>query len=508
MSGTISLPPNLVLRDILLSAFNCRRLILFMTLAIMTLSAQIAYQVEPGYKAHSTLLVLLGTEHAYRPAAGQQFMNTGGVDAEQVLRTEASILSSVDLHRSVIREIGLARLYPKLLEPPGLLSRWYTDAKTWVSQTTGLTEIARTDPIADDPMMRALEKFASNLAIAVDKKTSVITLTFTNPNRELSAEVLRVLEERYFTLRSTLYGDVQAPIVRLRLDAVGKQLAEADQTLATFKRDHDIGSFADRRQILMRQQGDLEASLAKAESAIAEHQARLTQLNQQLAAASGARRGGTPSASAPLQGMVDTYRRREQEAQTRYRGSPAVDEARRQQLERETDIARMQATQAFSVQTDRNKAEAELQAGLAGRDTIKAQLAALTGQIDALNAEELELQRLERNRGILEDNYKAVAKILDERQVIETVDANRQSSVRVVQPPTAPALPQPIRRLILIAGAVVSVLLAIGITLMSHFFRSSYLRPEALEFDTGLAVLATVPEMKSLGRSSALVVRG
>jgi uncharacterized protein involved in exopolysaccharide biosynthesis len=510
MSGTtLSLPPSLVMRDLLLSAFNCRRLILFVTAAVMALCIQLALWVEPPYKARSSLLVLMGTEYTFRPAAGQQFSNSGGgIDAEQILRTEASILGSPDLHRAVIKRLTIEKLYPKLLEPPGPVQQWITHARAYIGELTGTPGLGSNDPAANDPMLSAIEKFSNNLSIAVDRKTSVISLAFTHPDRLTSAEVLRVLEEEYFTLRTKLYDDVQAPIVRMRQEAVGKQLAEADMALARFKQQHDIASFADRRVILMRQQGDLEASLAKTEGLIAAHEARLTQLNQQLATAAGGKKGAPPVAASALQSMVQTYRQRQEEAQTAYRGSPAMDEARRQMLERETDIAKMQATQAYSIQGDRNKTEADLRGSLASRDAVKEQLAALTKQIDALNREETELHQLERNRTIVEDNYKAVSKILDERQVVEIVDANRQSSVRVVQPPLAPAYPQPLRRLILAAGVVGSILLAIAITLFSHFFRASYLRPEALEFDTGLAVLTTVPETRALGRSNALVVPG
>ena len=206
--------------------------------------------------------------------------------------------------------------------------------------------------------------------------------------------------------------------------------------------------------------------------------------------------------------MVQAYQKREEDAQTRYRGSPAVDEARRQMLERETDIARMQATQAYGVQTDRNKTEADLRSGLAGHDIIAAQLTTLNKQIDTLNADEVQLHGLERNRAILEDNYKAVSKILDERQTVEAVEAHRESSVRIIQPPRVPALPQPTRQLILVAGLIVSFLFSIAAILMSHLFRAIYLRPEALEMDTGLIVLASVPEMRGIGgpSSSVLVV--
>jgi uncharacterized protein involved in exopolysaccharide biosynthesis len=510
MSGTtLGLPPSLVMRDVLLSAFNSRRLILFTVAAVMALSVQLALWVEPPYQARSSLLVLMGSEHAFRPAAGQPSGNTGGgIDAEQVLRTEAAILASADLHRTVIKRLTVEKLYPRLLAPPGWVERWFTQAKAYIGELSGQPNLGTDDPAASDPLLRAIDKFASDLSIAVDRKTSVIGLAFTHPDRTLSADALRLLEEEYFPLRAKLFNDVQAPIVHLRQEAVGKQLAEADAALARFKKKHDIANFSDRRAILMRQQGELEASLTRTEGMIAELQARLTQLNQQLTAAAGGKKGAPVSAAAPLQSMVQTYRQRQEEAQTTYRGSLAMDEARRQMLERESDIAKMRATQAYSIQSDRNRTDADLRGSLAVRDATKERLGGLIRQIEALNREEIELLQLERNRSILEDNYKSVSKMLDERQVMEAVAANRQSSVRVVQPPLAPADPQPIRRLILAAGVIGSVLLTIAITLLSHFFRASYLRPEALEFDTGLAVLTTVPETRALGRSNALISPG
>jgi uncharacterized protein involved in exopolysaccharide biosynthesis len=506
MNETLALPPRLVMRDLLLTAFSQKGRIFLIFFCIMALAVAIAVQVQPDYKARSSVLVLMGTEHSFRPAAGQQFVNSGGVDAEQILRTESSILASDDLHRTVIREIGIERMFPKLLEKPGPVAQWIADMRRVVTDTLGLTEKS-TDAAgaAADPMSRAIDAFAHNLTIAVDKKSSVIGLEYTNPDKVVSADALRVLETQYLVLRAKLYGDVQAPIVQVQQATVGKQLADADAALQNFKQQHDISNFAERRQILLRQQGDLEAALTKSESTIAEQNARLTQLNQQLASVAGNKKGA-PNAAAALQGMVQAYQQRQEDAQTRYRGSPAVDDARRQMLERETDIARMQATQAYGVQTDRNKTEADLRASLAGHDSITAQLTALNKQVSSLDADESNLHQLERNRAILEDNYKAVSKILDERQTVEAVEAHRESSVRVIQPPRVPTLPQPTRRLILMAGIVVSMLFSISSILMAHFFRAIYLRPEALEMDTGLTVLASVPEMRGIGRRSSSVL--
>jgi uncharacterized protein involved in exopolysaccharide biosynthesis len=506
MNETIALPARLVMRDLMLTAFTQKARILLIFFVIMALSVLIAVQIKPDYKARSSLLVLMGTEYTFRPAAGQNSVSNGGLEAEQVLRTESSILSSDDLHRTVVRELGVEKMYPKLLEKPGPVGQWIDDMKRFVTDTLGITERSTATGPAD-PMTQAVELFARNLTVTVDKKSSVIGVDFANPDKNVAADALRILETQYLVLRAKLYGDVQAPIVQVQQDVVGKQLADAAAALQTFKQQHDISNFSERRAILLQQQGGLETALTKSEATIAEQNARLTQLNQQLGVVAGSKKGA-PNAAAALQGMVQAYRQNEADAQTHYRGSPAVDDARRQALERETDIARMQATQAYGVQTDRNKAEADLKSSLAGHDAIASQLTALDKQVDALDAEESQLHQLELNRAILEDNYKAVSKILDERQTMEAVESHRESSVRVIQPPRVPARPEPTRRLILLAGIVVSMLLSIGSILVSHFFRAIYLRPEALEMDTGLTVLASVPEMRSIGgpSSSVLVV--
>src|ERR1700755_1154987 len=140
MNETLALPPRLVIRDLMLTAFSQKARIFLIFFCIMALSIVIAVQIQPDYKSKSTLLVLLGTEHTFRPAAGQQFMNSGGVDAEQVLRTESSILGSDDLHRTVIREIGIGKMYPKLLEKPGPIGQWFEDTRRFVTDSIGMTE--------------------------------------------------------------------------------------------------------------------------------------------------------------------------------------------------------------------------------------------------------------------------------------------------------------------------------------------------------------------------------
>jgi uncharacterized protein involved in exopolysaccharide biosynthesis len=503
MSTTVSVPSSIVIRDLLLMLWFSRRRIFLIMVVTMAAATYIAFQIEPKYQARSTLLILLGPEHAVRPLAGQQTTNNFNIDPEQVFRTEADILDSNDLQRGVIEQIGVANLYPELLKPPSPIAQWIKQARAQATAFLGLHSGPAAPP---EPIVQAEKKFAQNFGVNVDRKSNMIQVAFEHPDRLMSAQVLRLVEARYFALRGKLFSDQQLPIVQADENRARDQLAAADAKLADFKRVHNVANFADRQRILMTEQGALEDQLAKVDGTIAGLQARRGDLAQQLKVASGqANSKNAPDAAAPLQGIVSAYQKRQQEAETTYRGSPAYDAARTEILKSQADVAKMRSTQAFSVSQELNKTDADLRTNQATRDTIKAQLDDISTQLADINANETQLHELERTRGVLEDNYRGIAKIASDRKVVEDVDVHRESSVRVVEAPRVPDQPVAIRSSILLIGAIVGLVLSTVVSLMSGFFRGVYLRPEALEADTGLVVLSVVPDDRSLSNPNILV---
>jgi uncharacterized protein involved in exopolysaccharide biosynthesis len=489
----------------MLALWFSRRRILLIMITAMALAAYAAVLVVPKYQSKSSLLVLLGPEYGLRPLANQGTLSGINVDTEQLLHTEADILYSDDLHRSVIEQIGAAKLYPDLLKPPGPLTQFVRQARSYVTDFVGIKDGSQSLG-RPEPVVAAQRLFADNFGVNVDKKSHVITIYFQHPDPVLAAQVLTTLEARYFELRARLFADKQAAIVEAAQDQSGAQLAAADAKLAEFKRVHNVADFAERQKILLTEQGALEDQLSKAESAIAGMQARLNGLMQQLRLASGQANGkAAPNAAGPLQGMVDAYQKRQSEALTTYRGSPAYDTARSEMMKAQEEIAKMRSTQAFSVQTELNKTEADLRTNEATRDAIKSQLADIGKELASIRVDESQLHELDRTRAVLEDNYKAIAKVATDRQVIEDVDAHRQPSVRVVEAPRVPDRPQAMRMQILVIGTVAGIILSLIASLMSRFFHGVYLRPEALEVDTGLAVLAVVPDQRSLANPVVLV---
>jgi uncharacterized protein involved in exopolysaccharide biosynthesis len=506
MSASTSIPASIVLRDMMLMLLYGRRRMLAIMALVMAATLAIALQIERRYEANSSMLVLFGSEYSFRPTAGQQMSTGAAVEYEQILRTEADILGNAALYRSVIQTIGIGQLYPKLVEPPGMFDRLLTEAKTYLNRFLQTSASGETSDKGADVLTEATLKFASNLGIAVDRRSAVIRATFTHTDPKLAAAALALLEAKYFEMRGKLFDDIQAPIVGARQNAVGAQLAAADTELNTFKREHDIASFPERQRILLAQQGRLEDDLTRTDSTISGLQARVAELDQQVKLASGQTGGkGAGNAAAPLQAVVDAYRRRQTEAETTYRGSPAVDSARTEMLKSIGELGKMRSNQAFLLAQEFDKAQADLRTNMAARDTIQRQLTDTHAEVTSIQAQEGRLHELERARSVLEDNYRAVAKILDERRVVESVNSNRQPSVRVVEAPVVPTMPLPTRRLVLMAGALIAAILGLLSVLAPSLLRGVYLRPEALELDTGLTVLATVPNSKALASPVVLV---
>ena len=206
-----------------------------------------------------------------------------------------------------------------------------------------------------------------------------------------------MLEAHYFALRGKLFDDLQASIVEAQENGVADQLGAADRVLATFKREHDIANFAERQKILLAQQGRLEDELKKTDSTVTGLQARVAELGQQLKLVSGQKGDNAdPNAAAAMQSAVEAFRRRENEAATTYRGSPAVDTARMEMLKSQAELGKLQTSNAYLTEQELNKAQADLRTNAASRDTIKAQLDSTNAELASIGADETRLHQLER----------------------------------------------------------------------------------------------------------------
>ena len=424
----------------------------FAVVATLAAATALAMHVKPLYRAQSTLLVLLGSEYTYRSAPGEAPSNAGALNRDQILRTEIEILQEDDLHRDVVLAIGADTLYPSLAKPAGDTFEASSLFAQAVAQVRTLVDGPQAAvPKVVDPVAKAVMRLDANLSFQAIKDGNGIEMTFSHEDPVLASRVLQLLEDDYLKRRRELFFSHDRKILDQEVDTIKQKLADADQRILEAKQSVGVDDYVARRAILQNEQGALETDLRLARNQADQNTARISQLDQQVS------------------GLSPVY-------QTL--SNPLM----------------LQLTE------QRHKAAVDLQASKTQATRDAAHLADVGVALQQINVSEHTIERLTRDRDVLVEAYKAADKVRSEKALAEDVESLGRDNVRVLQSPRPPAMPTSIRSLILLSGAVVACLVAALVSLLLHSCRRVYLLPEALEQETGLRVILSVPNSKLLAR--------
>ncbi|SFK74717.1 GumC family protein [Methylocapsa palsarum] len=439
----------------LAAAVKDRRRIFRNMALVLGIAFAAALASRPTFVAESTLLVLLSPDYSPR-AAGDDSKSGASivVDRDAVLKDEVEILTSPALEKETLKTVGLERVYPDALKPPGLRARMTEWFGTVVRSLFSMAGVQKYPPRAIDPLDLAAAGFAKDLTATADKSGDIIVVTFRHRDPEIAADVVNAQIKAYFDKRTELLRDVQSNLVAEQAKVLRKELDRVSRDYSDYKESNQISDYSNQRLLLLRQQGETSRDLQQAERSIAQSSQRLSVLQKELEQ--------SPQDAGPYRNQIRTR--------------PVVSD---------------------TLQVDRNRAQQELQASTARRATDVTQLAQLDAQLKNLDQKEFELERLDGQRKLVSDNYSKVMKALDERMFQEDVMAKKTSNIRVIQPAEVPVAPNNLRLMIVGAGIALSLFAGVATAFLSEALRRGYLTPETLEHHVRAPVLASVPSLRS-----------
>ncbi len=509
-------PGSLAMREIIEVCWQVRRHVGAVTAGLLALAIAGALLISPKYVSNATLLLMLGPEYTVRGNAEEPSAATNAMDADHIIASETAILQSGDLHRQVLKQIGLEAIYPAYVHP-GPVARWIKSTRSAIA---GLFSDASADDDTD-PVDWALPEFEAHLSLVASRQGNVITLSFGHEDPAMARRVLTTLVDDYLAFRRTLYSNDQSGVLASQLEDARARLDQASADLADFRVQNTIANYPLRLEILQHEQGDTENDANEAESQAAQNQARITLLSSQLSrlpeTVSSGNDVDVDQRLTPLRTTLDTLRAKRAEASATYLAdSPLMRQLRDQIRQREAELAAGQRDRTPSAthtvlnivhqnaQSDLVKAYSDLQAAQARANADRQQSVGIAGQIANLQQANRRLEELERQRDVRDESYRSSVKLLDARRTSEEIDARKLPSVRLAQAPDFPLKPKPTRLIILAVGIFASIAAVFGVPLAVNFFRRSYMFRESLERDLDLPVLACVPrviEFSSAGRS-------
>ena len=167
-----------------------------------------------------------------------------------------------------------------------------------------------------------------------------------------------------------------------------------------------------------------------------------------------------------------------------------------------TTVRRGSPSLLSNMEIERSRAEQDLKANLARRETDQKQLAQLDEQIKSLDKRESDLAKLDLQQKLVEETYRSTMKLLDQQKLEETLVEKTAANIRVIEPAEAPLNPANSRLLILVSGALLSLFVGVLVAWLSALFRRSFLASAEIEKKLGIPVLLTVP-LAPISRGSA-----
>src|SRR5262245_16797690 len=166
--------------------------------------------LTPIYEAESLLLVKYGREYMYRPELGERDAIAVALNKDRQLaqiNSELAILRSRELFADVLGQVGIGRLYPSLEAAPG-----------------GTANEA------------ALERLEASVTAYQIKDSDVIRVKLEHPDRELAAQALNTIVDKYMARHLNAFSDASTTaFLEQKVAGSRKELQQAEEKLKAFQ---------------------------------------------------------------------------------------------------------------------------------------------------------------------------------------------------------------------------------------------------------------------------------
>jgi len=352
---------------------------------------------------------------------------------------------------------------------------------------------------------------ARRLDVEALKKANLIQVTYKDTNPERAARILTALSRAYMTRHTSVQrpsGEIQ--FFDEQTAGSEKRLHQAEAELVSFTRARGVVSAAMERDIALQKLGDADAAYRQIDQDRVETEKRIESLREQLKA--------FPSRSVTLKRWADNPELQEKmkthllelqlkrtELLTRYEPSyRLVQEVDREIEQTRASIAAEALTPVRDETTDKDPnyewARMELEKAQVQWDGLRAREADALTQVSALRrvaqnmlASSVDQQDLIRTAKADEDAYLLYLRKREEARIGDALDQQRILNVAIVEPPSAPALPNHSIFVYFLLAFGLSVIFSVGLCFTAEYYDPTIRTPDEAHKLLEVPVLAWLP---------------
>jgi uncharacterized protein involved in exopolysaccharide biosynthesis len=479
-------PLRLSTRDALGILFRHKHAIVISSCAIL-LGALIAALLQPAQYQASTKLLLQHERIDPVVSPDQDPREVRSEVTEEEMNSEVELLQSQD----VLRQVVLA---------------------TNLQQRTSF--LSRLLPTKDEQtrIAKAVARLRRDLAIEPIKKSNIIEVRYSSPDRVLAAGVLHAVDDAYVQKNLAVHHPPgQLQFFDQEAERYRQNLADAEMQLKTFSQQEGGVSPQLTRDITLQKLSEFNASLQQTNAELAGAERRINELEQQS--------GTTPQRlttqaraiddAQVLQGLKSTLMNLElkrTELLTKYQpGYPLVQEVDKQIADARSAIANEESKPLREETTDRNptyawineelaKARADYSGLQARAAAIRTIVAKYEAQAHDLEQKGIVQQDLLRDVKTQEENYLLYQHKREEARMTDALDRTRILNVVIAEQPSIPTLPSNSPWITFLLGVLLAASVSVTLALALEYVDFTFRTPAEVFSELNIPVLAAVPK--------------
>jgi len=246
---------------------------------LLIIGSGIAYyltkDLKRSYSGNASIMVQLGEEYVYNPVG--QSSNGGGLmtTIDTITLTEAGLMQNDELIARVINRMtsGNVSLTPAQAEMRFAKSEY---------QKINSAKRRGNNRDLQDATMKLRNTVASSYYVAPRAKSSIIDVSYKHENPDVAVEAVNAFVDEYLSFRREVFVEGSSELISERRVATEEQLNSNERAIARFLKKNNVGDFVSEQGGLRKRTEDLKANLNGTRASIAETEAALALVEDQL----------------------------------------------------------------------------------------------------------------------------------------------------------------------------------------------------------------------------------
>jgi uncharacterized protein involved in exopolysaccharide biosynthesis len=483
---------ELTLRDVLVPLFRHRRLMALSFFGIFLGGILAALLLANQYQAHFRVLVKRQrVDPVVSSEASSQTIQPGPPVTEEEINSEVELLQSDDLLHKVVLATGLQE-----------------------KQRNSVLAFMQPKEDAETLVSKAVKGVAKQLHVEAVKKTDLIEVSYQTTDPQLTYRVLNTLANFYLVKHLAVHRPPGAlDFFQQESEQYRSGLATAKVRLGQFIQENKVANAGGERDLMLQGLSRFDATWRDTETAIAETQRRIGDLEAQLkvtpARLSTAQKASDNAGVLQiLEGTLATLELKHSDMTAHY----DPDYRPLKDLENQVAQARAQVDAAKSTRlredtTDTNPTylwlTEELVKARADLATFQARAAASAHNVQLyrqmaldLGQKDLEQEDLIRNAKVEEDNLLLYLKKREEARISDALDSKRILNVAISEPPTVPALPAHSPWYFVLLGTLLAAVVSTAAAFVSDYIDPTLRTADEARRVLDIPVLASLPKVQ------------